>query len=153
LDQKVAIVTGAGRGIGAATARLFALEGAKVVMASRSQEQLEAAASRIGQEGAIGQILTVPTDISDEAQVQKLFGQSLAQFGPVDILVNCAATIEVRPFLEMDLATWQEVMATNVQGTFLCSREAFRQMSQSGKGGAIVNLSSLSGVRGPEKFP
>lgn len=153
LDGKVAIVTGAGRGIGAATARLFAAEGAKVVLASRSQEQLETTAAQIGAETEVGQVITVPTDISEEAQVEALFQRSLEEFGPLDILVNCAATIEVRPFIEMDLAIWQEVMATNVNGTFLCSRAAFRQMNESGKGGSIVNLSSLSGVRGPEKFP
>jgi NAD(P)-dependent dehydrogenase (short-subunit alcohol dehydrogenase family) len=152
LNGKIAIVTGAGRGVGAATARLFAREGAKVVLASRSQADLDRVAAEIKAEVGAGYTLSIPTDVSDEGQVEALFQQTLAQFGPVDILVNNAAIIEVRDFIEMDLATWEQVMSVNVRGTFLCSREAFRQMSQNGQGGAIVNLSSLSGVRGPEKF-
>ncbi len=153
LEGRIAVVTGAGRGIGAATAKLFAREGAKVALASRSQEQLEAVSHEIEAELGPGRTLIVPTDISDETQVQNLFKQVLNSFDGLDILVNNAATIEVRDFIEMDLATWEGVMAVNVRGPFLCSREAFRHMSQIGKGGVIVNLSSLSGVRGPEKFP
>lgn len=153
LEGQVALVTGAGRGVGAATAKLFAREGAKVVLSSRSRKQLEAVAAEIEAEVGSKRTLIVPADISDEGQVLDLFQKSLETFGPLDILVNNAATIEKRDFIDMDLATWEEVMGINVRGTFLCSREAFRQMSRSGKGGAIVNLSSLSGVRGPEKFP
>jgi NAD(P)-dependent dehydrogenase (short-subunit alcohol dehydrogenase family) len=153
LDGKVAIVTGAGRGIGAATARLFAKEGAKVVLASRSRDQLNEVVAQIEAEIGPGQALTIPTDISDEGQVQALFRQTLEKFGPAEILINNAGAVEIGPFKDMELATWESVMAVNIRGTFLCSREAFRQMSQAGKGGAIVNLSSLSGVRGPEKFP
>lgn len=150
LENKVAVVTGAGRGIGAATARLFASEGAKVALASRSQDELANVLGQIEQVG--GHALAVPTDVSEEGQVQNLFDRVLAAFGPVDILVNNAALIEVRDFEEMDLETWERVMGVNVRGPFLCSRAAFRQMIAAGRGGAIVNLSSLSGVRGPEKF-
>ncbi len=153
LEGRVAIVTGAGRGIGAATAWLFAREGAKVVLASRSADELAAVKAEIEAEISAAQLLIVPTDVAEEAQVQTLFEQTLQRFGPTDILVNNAAVIEVRDFMEMDLATWESVMSVNIRGTFLCSREAFRQMSQNKRGGAIVNLSSLSGVRGPEKFP
>ncbi len=152
LEGKVAIVTGAGRGIGAATARLFAREGARVVLASRTAAEIEAVAAQINEMGAAHPALAVPTDVSDEAAVQALFAQVEQTFGPVDILVNNAATIEVRNFVEMDLATWEGVMSVNVRGPFLCSREAFRQMIAAGRGGAIVNLTSLSGVRGPQKF-
>ncbi|HEX2912862.1 MAG TPA: SDR family oxidoreductase [Chloroflexia bacterium] len=151
LEHKVAIVTGAGRGIGAATARLFAREGARVVLASRSQEELDSVVAEIKQAG--GEALAVLTDVSNEQQVQALFEKTLETYGPLDILVNNAATVENKPFIEMDLETWEHVMAVNVRGPFLCSRAAFRQMISAGKGGAIVNLSSLSGVRGPEKFP
>lgn len=151
LDNKVAIVTGAGRGIGAATARLFAREGARVVLASRSEEELNRVAGEIT--GAGGTCLAVPTDISQESQVQALFNRTLETFGPVDILVNNAAAYEKKDFADMDLETWESVMNVNIRGTFLCSREAFRQMIAAGKKGALVNLTSLSGVRGPEKFP
>jgi NAD(P)-dependent dehydrogenase (short-subunit alcohol dehydrogenase family) len=150
LENKVAIVTGAGRGIGAATARLFALEGAKVVLASRSENELSHVVAEIERDG--GKCLAVPTDISEESQVAHLFSRTLESFGPADILVNNAAVIEIRDFVDMDLATWEHVMGINVRGPFLCSREAFRQMIASGTKGAIVNLTSLSGVRGPEKF-
>lgn len=151
LDDKVAIVTGAGRGIGAATARLFAREGAKVVLASRSENELYGVAREIEQAG--GTCLAIPTDISEESQVQTLFTKTLETFGPVDILVNNAAAYEKKLFAEMDLATWESVMNVNIRGTFLCSREAFRQMIAASNQGALVNLTSLSGVRGPEKFP
>ena len=152
LKDKVAVITGAGRGIGAATARLFSHEGAKVVLASRTQAEVESVAEEINGYFESGPALAVPTDITSEESVQNLFAKTLATFGPVDILVNCAGAIEVKDFVEMDLATWEGVMAVNVRGTFLCSREAFRQMIEAAHGGAIVNITSLSGVRGPEKF-
>lgn len=153
LENKVAIVTGAGRGIGAATAKLFVSEGARVVLAARNAAEVSNIAQGINWEFGIGKAVAHPADVSDEAQVTKLFERTYAEFGPADILVNCAATIEVKNFVEMDTASWDEVMNTNVRGTFLCCRAAFRQMSVGNRGGAIVNLSSLSGIRGPEKFP
>jgi NAD(P)-dependent dehydrogenase (short-subunit alcohol dehydrogenase family) len=150
LKDKVAIVTGAGRGIGAATAKLFAKAGAKVVISSRSKNELEKTHREIRENGGICSVF--PADISSEAEVIALFEHTKNTFGAVDILVNNAAVIEVRELVEMDFDTWQMVMAINVNGPFLCSREAFKQMITAGKGGAIVNLSSLSGVRGPEKF-
>jgi len=153
LKDKVAIVTGGGRGIGAATARLFASEGAKVVIASRTETELAQVAQEIEGKYGQGRVLPLMLDVSDEAQVEELFAKTAQTFGPVDILVNNAATIEVKKFAEMDTETWDNVMKVNVRGPFLCSRAAFRQMGESGRGGAIVNLSSLSGIRGVEKFP
>ena len=152
LNKKVAIVTGAGRGIGAATARLFAREGARVVLASRSEQEVQAVADEINRELDKHRALAVPTDVSDEQQVKRLFEITRESFGPVDILVNNAGVVEVRDFVNMDLRTWEAVMAVNVRGTFLCCREAFRQMIAAAKGGAIINMTSLAGVRGPEKF-
>jgi len=152
LEEKIAIVTGASRGIGAATAQLFAQEGARVVLASRNEAELSKVAEEVNRQWGQSQALAVPTDVSDETQVKHLFEITKANFGPLDILVNNAGVVEVRDFVAMDLETWEKVISTNLRGSFLCSREAFCQMIASGKGGAIVNMTSLGGVRGPEKF-
>jgi NAD(P)-dependent dehydrogenase (short-subunit alcohol dehydrogenase family) len=152
LEKKVAIVTGASRGIGAATVHLFAQEGARVVLASRNEAELSKVAGEVNRQSGQDHALAVPTDVSDETQVKHLFEIAKANFGPLDILVNNAGVVEVRDFVAMDLATWEKVISTNVRGAFLCCREAFCHMIASGKGGAIVNLTSLAGVRGPEKF-
>jgi NAD(P)-dependent dehydrogenase (short-subunit alcohol dehydrogenase family) len=146
----VAIVTGASRGIGRATAALFAAEGAAVALAARDVESLVANVQEIEASGGVAQ--AVPTDVSDEAGVQALFTRVAGTFGPVDILINCAGAVANVPFEHLAVADWDRVLGTNLRGTFLCCREAFRAMIPHG-GGVIVNLSSLSGVRGVEKFP
>ena len=150
LTDKIAIITGAGRGIGRATARLFAREGARVVLFSRTASQLTEVASEISGEG--GQALTVVGDVSREEDVAALFQQVLQTYGRVDILVNCAGIVAVRPFVEMDVATWDAVIGVNLRGTFLCCLKAFQMMAAQQRG-VIINLSSLSGVKGVEKFP
>src|SRR5215831_2085106 len=128
LEKKVAIVTGASRGIGAARAHLFAQEGARVVLASRNEAELSKVAEEVNRQWGQYEALAVPTDVSDENQVKHLFGIAKANFGPLDILVNNAGVVEVRDFVAMDLATWEKVISTNLRGSFLCSREAFCQM-------------------------
>ena len=150
LTDKIAIITGAGRGIGRATARLFAREGARVVLFSRTASQLTEVASEISGEG--GQALTAVGDVSREEDVAALFQQVSQTYGRVDILVNCAGIVAVRPFVEMDVATWDAVIGVNLRGTFLCCLTAFQMMAAQQRG-VIINLSSLSGVKGVEKFP
>jgi NAD(P)-dependent dehydrogenase (short-subunit alcohol dehydrogenase family) len=150
LAGKVAIVTGASRGVGRAVAALFAAEGAAVVLASRNPDAL--AANAAAAEAAGGRALAVPMDVADEQSVADLFARTAAVFAPPDILVNSAGAVARVPFERMETAIWDEVLGVNLRGTFLCCREAFRAMIPRG-GGVIVNLSSLSGVRGVEKFP
>jgi NAD(P)-dependent dehydrogenase (short-subunit alcohol dehydrogenase family) len=150
IQNKVTIITGAGRGVGRATAQLFAQKGAQVVLFSRTQAHLDETAASITHMG--GNVLAITGDVTQEEDVQKLFQVARATYGRVDILVNCAGMVAVRPFVEMDVATWDAVIAVNLRGTFLCCREAFRSMSAQ-KQGVIINISSLSGVKGVEKFP
>lgn len=150
IKDRVAIITGAGRGVGRATAIRFAREGARVILFSRTPAALDEVASEITREGYA--VLPITGDVSHEGDVQALFQRAMHDYGRVDILVNCAGIVAVRPFVEMDTATWDQVLGVNLRGTFLCCLEAFRVMAAQ-RSGVIINLSSLSGVRGVEKFP
>jgi NAD(P)-dependent dehydrogenase (short-subunit alcohol dehydrogenase family) len=150
IKDQVAIITGAGRGVGRATALRFAREGARVVLFSRTPAPLDDVASEIARQGY--PFLSVVGDVSREEDVRALFQQAMQTFRQVDILVNCAGIVAVRPFAEMDASTWDHVLGVNLRGTFLCCHEAFRIMAAQ-RSGVIVNLSSLSGVKGVEKFP
>jgi NAD(P)-dependent dehydrogenase (short-subunit alcohol dehydrogenase family) len=146
VSSRVAVVTGAGSGIGAATVRELAAAGWSVVLAGRRAEALEQVArSTSGTAG--GPVLRpVPTDVTDESSVRALFDQAVDEFGRVDLLVNNAGSSG--PARELDavpLSEWQAVVAVNLTGVFLCSREAFRVMrSQSPRGGRIINNGSIS---------
>jgi len=143
LEGKVAVITGAGRGIGKACARCFAAEGAAVVLAARTAEDIERLAAEIVAAG--GTALTVPTDVSDEAAVEGLFAAAVAQFGKVDILVNNAGIYhawgEITDFAVED---WDRIICTNLRGVFLCTRAALRLMKQR-RSGKVINISSVAG--------
>lgn len=150
INEKVVIITGAGRGVGRATAERFARAGAHVVLFSRTLSQLNEVAREITRAG--GNALVIAGDVAQESDVHALFQQVKDTYGRLDILVNCAGIVAVRPFVEMDVETWDRVLAVNLRGTFLCCREAFQIMALQHQG-VIINISSLSGVRGVEKFP
>ena len=141
LQDKVAIVTGASSGIGRSIAIAFAAEGAKLVLAARRRDRLEAVAAQI--RGAGGTALPVPTDVTREEDVLKLFQQTMAAFGRVDILVNNAGTVTRVPTEEVSLEAWQNVINTNLTGAFLCSREALKIMKQQ-RSGRMINIGSIS---------
>ena len=131
-------MTGAGTGIGAATVQALAADGWTVVLAGRRREALEAVASPDD--------LVVPTDVTDERSVRALFDATVDHLGRVDLLVNNAGTsAPPRDLDELSLQEWQDVVAVNLTGVFLCSREAFRVMrAQSPQGGRIINNGSIS---------
>jgi len=142
--EQVLIVTGASRGIGAATARLAARRGyAVAINYRRDHDAAEQVVRTIQREN--GHALAVQADISSEAEVARLFETADRELGPLSALVNNAGTLEPQMRLDaMDAARIERTFATNVTGAFLCCREAVRRMStrHGGKGGAIVNVSS-----------
>jgi NAD(P)-dependent dehydrogenase (short-subunit alcohol dehydrogenase family) len=142
--HKVAIVTGAGTGIGKAVAIAFLQEGYRVALAGRRGALLEEAAAEAGAAG--DRVLTVPTDVRDPASVRALFAQTREAFGRLDVLFNNAGTSAPGiPLEDLSYAQWQAVVDTNLTGPFLCTQEAFRLMkSQDPRGGRIINNGSIS---------
>lgn len=153
LEGRIAIVTGAGRGIGAATARLFARHGAQVVLASRSKDEIIAVADAINTECGCTVAMAVQTNVSCEQDVENLFQRCSDEFGCAHIVVNNAGAIMVAPVWKTSIEEFRQVMNTNVDGMFLMSRAAFLQMKRSGISGSIIQIGSLAGIRGIEKFP
>jgi NAD(P)-dependent dehydrogenase (short-subunit alcohol dehydrogenase family) len=142
--QRIAVVTGGGSGIGAAAAHALAGDGWTVVVAGRRKEALDAVVAA-GSELA-GGLDAVPTDVSDEESVRSLFDGTVQRYGRVDLLFNNAGIGAPAVDLdEHDLATWNAVVAVNLTGAFLCTREAFRVMRrQQPQGGRIINNGSIA---------
>jgi NAD(P)-dependent dehydrogenase (short-subunit alcohol dehydrogenase family) len=149
LAGRVAVVTGASRGIGRATAAAIAREGAHVVVAARGAAALDSTVAAIRHAGGGG--TAVPTDVSNAAEVEQLF-RIASGIGPPVALVCAAATLEREQFDEISLASWEHTVGVNLTGVFNCCRAAFTIMRNAGEG-HIVNIASLSGVYATEKFP
>ncbi len=145
LEGKVALVTGAGRGIGRAIAERLAAEGAAVVVSDVDLPQAEQAARELAVQGR--QALAVRADVSDLRQVRQMFQMTAERFGRLDILVNNAGIIRRGSLDDHPDADWELVLAVNLKGTYYCSREAARVMKQQGHG-RIVNISSVAGKVG-----
>lgn len=144
LKDKVAIVTGASRGIGYATALLFAEHGARIVAAARSEDQLAALAREIGEKG--GQVVTVRTDVTKVEDCNALARTALERYGSIDILVNNAGVGWVAPLTEHPLEQWHRVLDTDLNGVFYCTRAVLPSMMERNSG-HIINISSVNGKR------
>lgn len=142
LAGKLALVTGASSGLGLHFAGVLAVQGAAVVLAARRVEALEAARAGIAATG--GTASTVALDVTDPASVEAVFA---AMGGAPDIVVNNAGISDDRPALEMEAALWDSVIDTNLKGAFLVAQAAARRMKSDGKGGSIVNVASITGLR------
>jgi len=143
-SEKVAIVTGAGSGIGKAVALALMREGYAVVLAGRRKDRLEAAALEGKASGA--RMLIVPTDVGDPASVKALFAKTKAAFGRLDLLFNNAGMgAPPVPLEDLTYEQWKSVVDANLTGAFLCTQEAFKLMkSQEPRGGRIINNGSIS---------
>jgi NAD(P)-dependent dehydrogenase (short-subunit alcohol dehydrogenase family) len=151
LADKVTIVTGGGTGIGAAIARTFAHEGAKVTITGRRKELLDEVADQIAAAG--GHALAVPSSVTDEADVQRAVQATLATFGRVDILVNNAGNLShAGPLHETSDEIWDNVMDVFLKSVFRFSRAVIPHMQRRG-GGSIVNIGSVLGLKAALAFP
>jgi NAD(P)-dependent dehydrogenase (short-subunit alcohol dehydrogenase family) len=139
--QKIALVTGAGSGVGRAAALALAREGYTVVLAGRKAENLQAVAKE-----AAGETLVVPTDVREAAAIQALFAKTKDAFGRLDLLFNNAGvSMRGMPLEDIPLDRWLSVVATNLTGPFLCTQEAVKIMkAQNPRGGRIINNGSIS---------
>jgi NAD(P)-dependent dehydrogenase (short-subunit alcohol dehydrogenase family) len=144
LVSKVALITGANRGIGKGIALGLGLEGAALVLVARNAQELDKTRAELV--ARCFQVLPIVADVTDETQVREAFAKAIERFGRLDILVNNAGAFDGGPIDELSLETWDKVMAVNLRGPFLCTREAFRIMKKQG-GGRIINIGSISAQR------
>ena len=145
LENRVAIITGGGRGIGRATALAFAAEGADIVLTARTDSEISAVAEEVR---ALGRrALAIPTDVQHKAAVDAMAAQTLETFGKVDILVNNAGVAIHNPIPKIREEDWDVTMAVNLKGVFLCTQAVFGLMCEQ-QSGHIVNVSSVSGKYG-----
>ncbi len=145
LKGKVAVITGGGRGIGRSVALVFAQEGANLVLASRTPDEIDGVCEEVNSLGV--QCIAVPTDITIKSEVENLMARAIRTFGQVDILVNNAGVAIHNPIESIREEDWDLTMAVNLKGVFLCTQAVFQLMCDKGSG-YILNISSVSGKMG-----
>ena len=145
LDDRVALVTGGGNGIGRTTCHALAQAGAHVAVSDVDREAAQRVAGEIGGEAH-------RLDVADEAEVRQVIAQLAGNRGRIDILINNAGLGARMPTVEMPTVRWRQVMAVNVEGGFFCAREAGRHMVESGRG-AVINVASIMGLVGGHHYP
>ena len=146
LDGRRALVTGAGGGIGAATARALAAAGADVAVNDIAASRAEPVAAAVRDEGQ--DAYAVAVDIGDSAAVRQMFDAAIAQMGGLDVLVCCAGVTAPKTIFETPLELWDQVLRTNLTGSFLCAQAALEQMREQGAGGRIIFVGSVVGHQG-----
>jgi NAD(P)-dependent dehydrogenase (short-subunit alcohol dehydrogenase family) len=145
LSGKVAIVTGAGRGLGRSMAQALVDAGAAVTVAARTASELETFVTAVKEVG--GQALACPTDVTDEVSVQQLVEATLQTFGRVDVLVNNSGIVATTPLIDQTVEEWDRVVDTNLRGTFLLTREVGRHLVAQGSG-KVINIASNFALQG-----
>ena len=147
LENKVAVITGAGAGIARAAAKLFAAEGAKVVIAEINEEAGTSCAESINKHG--GEAFYIKTDVTNEDSVKQLMDATVDRFESINVLFNCAggSVADDRPVLDVDMELWQHTQDLDLKGPFLCCKYAIPHMINAG-GGSVVNVSSGGALRG-----
>lgn len=145
LAGKNAIITGAGRGIGAELAKDFAKAGANIMLVSRTQSDLDKVANEIKEFAPNQTIIGHACDVSDVNAVQNMVNEAEKIFGSIDILVNNAGINKKMPFLDVDLDTWKSIININLTGQFIVAQTVAKKMAENGKGGSIVSMASVGG--------
>lgn len=141
LTGKTALVTGASQGLGKRFAEILAERGARIVLAARQTEKLNALTSMIRDKGR--EAIAAPLDVTDMASIEHCLDQVTGYLGPIDILINNAGVAVSKPVLEQTEADWDKVVGTNLKGAFFTAQAVARRMAERGEGGAIVNIASV----------
>jgi 3-oxoacyl-[acyl-carrier protein] reductase len=144
LKSQVVIVTGASRGIGRAIALAFARQGCRLVLAARDEAQLRQVAAEVAALGCEG--LVVPTDVTDQAQIEHLVAEAIAAFGTIDILVNNAGVLILKPVIETSVEDWDRTLDTNLKAVFLAAKAVLPHMIAC-HSGQIITVASIAGKR------
>ncbi|WP_308639504.1 SDR family NAD(P)-dependent oxidoreductase [Paenibacillus silvisoli] len=148
-EGQVVVVTGAGRGIGRATAERFGAEGAQLALVSDQAEDLAQASEAMLAQGF--ELLAIQADISDPAQVERAVERTMERFGRIDVLVNNAGIAWEEPFLDIADANWQRIISVNLNGMFYMAQRVSRHMAKQ-RSGCILNMASTNGLVGEEKY-